>query len=76
MNFDYHISILKSPIPFKLGLNISGNLDDMKFRMGKAKYKDAVTPVAIRRVDSTVVNLGDQIVRDFKRAFRTNQMER
>ena len=76
MNFDYHISILKSPIPFKLGLNISGNLDDMKFRMGKAKYKDAVTPVAIRRVDSTVVNLGDQIVRDFKRAFRTGQMER
>ncbi len=76
MNFDYHISILKSPIPFKLGLNISGNLDDMKFSMGKAKYKDAVTPVAIRQVDSTVVNLGDQIVRDFKRAFQMGQMER
>ncbi|MCD7712919.1 MAG: AsmA-like C-terminal region-containing protein, partial [Firmicutes bacterium] len=47
MNFDYHISILKSPIPFKLGLNISGNLDDMKFRLSKAKYKNAVTPVEI-----------------------------
>ena len=45
MNFNYHISILKSPIPFKLGLNISGNLDKMKFGMGKAKSKTHVTPV-------------------------------
>ncbi len=67
MNFEYHISILKSPIPFKLGLNITGNLDDMKFRLGKAKYKDAVTPVEIRKVDSTRLNLGTQIVQDFRR---------
>ena len=69
MNFDYHISILKSPIPFKLGLNISGNLDDMKFRLGKAKYKDDVTPVAIRKVDSTRINVGRNIVRDFERVM-------
>lgn len=67
MNFQYHISILKSPVPFKLGLNITGNLDDMKFRLGKAKYKDAVTPVEIRKVDSTRTNLGIQIVQDFRR---------
>ncbi len=67
MNFQYHISILKSPVPFKLGLNITGNLDDMKFRLGKAKYKDAVTPVEIRKVDSTRINLGLQIVQDFRR---------
>ena len=67
MNFDYHISILKSPIPFKLGLNITGNLDDMKFRLGRAKYKNLVTPVEIHKVDSTVSGLGRQIVRDFKR---------
>ncbi|HIZ26514.1 MAG TPA: AsmA family protein [Candidatus Barnesiella merdipullorum] len=70
MNFNYHISILKSPIPFKLGLNISGNLDKMKFGMGKAKYKDAVTPVEIHKVDSTIVNMGEQIVRDFRRVMR------
>ena len=69
MNFDYHISILKSPVPFKLGLNISGNLDDMKFRLGKTKYKDAVTPVAIRKVDSTRVNMGRNIVRDFEQVM-------
>ena len=70
MNFDYHISILKSPIPFKLGLNIRGNLDKMKFGLGKAKYKDAVTPVEIRKVDSTIVRMGDQIVRDFRRIMQ------
>lgn len=70
MNFDYHISILKSPIPFKLGLNIRGNLDKMKFGMGKAKYKDAVTPVEIHKVDSTIVNMGEQIVKDFRRIMQ------
>ncbi len=70
MNFDYHISILKSPVPFKLGLNISGNLDKMKFGMGKAKYKDAVTPVEIHKVDSAIVTMGEQIVRDFRKVMR------
>lgn len=72
MNFDYHISILKSPIPFKLGLNIRGNLDKMKFGLGKAKYKDAVTPVEIHKVDSTIVRMGDQIVRDFRKIMQRN----
>ena len=70
MNFDYHISILKSPIPFKLGLNIKGNLDHMKFGLGRAKYKDAVTPVEIRKVDSTIADMGRQIVQDFSRLVR------
>lgn len=68
MNFNYHISILKSPLPFKAGVNITGNLDKMKFRIGKAKYKDAVTPVEIHKVDSTRMNMGEQIVNRFKRA--------
>ena len=70
MNFKYHISVLKSPVPFKLGVNITGNLDKMKFRIGKAKYKDMVTPVAIRKVDSTRINLGENIVRDFEKVMQ------
>jgi len=67
MNFEYHISVLKSPIPFKMGVNITGNLDKMKIRLGGAKYKDAVTPVEIRKVDSTRLNMGNEIVRRFRR---------
>lgn len=76
MNFNYHISILKSPIPFKLGLNISGNLDKMKFGLGKAKYKDAVTPVEMHRVDSTIVDMGRQIVRDFRKIITPQNRRR
>lgn len=67
MNFDYHISILKSPLPFKAGVNITGNLDDMKIRIGKAKYKKAVTPAAVHRVDSTRMDFGKRIVERFHR---------
>lgn len=67
MNFNYHVSILKSPLPFKAGVNITGNLDKMKIRVGKAKYKDAVTPAAVHKVDSTRVNMGNQIVDRFRR---------
>lgn len=73
MNFYYHISILKSPLPFKAGVNISGNLDKMKFRIGKAKYKDAVTPAAVHRVDSTRMNMGNEIVNRFRRVVLGRQ---
>lgn len=68
MSFDYHISILKSPLPFKAGLNIRGTLDDMRFGIGRAKYKDAVTPVETRRIDSLRLNLSEEITRRFRNA--------
>lgn len=67
MQFDYHISILKSPLPFKAGVNITGTPEKMKFRLGKAKYKDDVTPAAIHKVDSTRTDLGKRIVERFQR---------
>jgi hypothetical protein len=54
-------------LPFKAGVNISGNLDKMKIRVGKAKYKDDVTPAAIHKVDSTRMDLGRRIVERFHR---------
>jgi len=69
MSLDYHISVLKSPVPFKMGINIKGNLDKMKIRFGGAKYKDAVTPVEIRKVDSTRINMGNEIIRRFRRVI-------
>ena len=57
MTFKYHISILKSPLPFRAGVDISGNLDKMKFRITKAKYKDLFIPSRKAKVDSTQLNL-------------------
>lgn len=36
MSFDYHISVLKSPIPFRLGIDIYGNPD--KFNSASAGH--------------------------------------
>lgn len=44
MTFKYHVSLLKSPIPFRAGVDISGSLEKMKFRITKAKYKDLFIP--------------------------------
>ena len=67
MKLNYHISVLKSPLPFRLGVNITGDIDNMKIRLGGTKYKDAVTPAEIRKVDSTRINMGDMIVHRFRR---------
>ncbi len=61
MNLDYHISVLKSPLPMRLGIDIKGNLDDFKFKIGKAKYKSTKLPVYTRMIDSTRINLREQI---------------
>ena len=45
-------------------------LDKMKFKLSKAKYKDAVTSVEIRKVDSTRINMGRQIVNDFRQVMK------
>ena len=66
MNFDYHISVLKSPLPFRLGVNVRGNMDKMKIGLGKVLYKDSFTPAAIRAVDSARLDLGRQIVDQFE----------
>ena len=50
-----------------------GTLNWTPYKLGKAKYKDAVTPVAIRQVDSTRVNLGRDIVNDFRNIVRRRE---
>ena len=39
LNFKYNISIVKSPLPFKAGVDIFGDLNDLDFKITKAKLK-------------------------------------
>lgn len=59
--FNYHISILKSPIPFKFGVNITGSLDDMKVRIGKTKYKSLNQPNSVQQLNPKYIELGKEI---------------
>lgn len=67
MNFKYHVSVLKSPIPFKFGINISGNPNKMKIRLGGAKVKSEKVAQQITLNDSTRINLIEQIDNIFRR---------
>ncbi len=61
MTFDYHITVLKSPLPFKLGLNVTGSPDKMKIRLAKAKYKDLFTPAKEQDLAETKINLRQEM---------------
>lgn len=60
-SFKYHVSVLKSPIPFRFGVNLSGNFDKWKYRLGKAKYKNTNVPVFTSQIDNMQVNLVNSI---------------
>ncbi len=66
MNMNYHVSVLKSPVPFKFGINIKGTPDKMKIRLGGAKFKDRMVVERQAIADTTRVNLVQQIDRVFR----------
>lgn len=74
LNYKYHISVLKSPMPFKFGLNLSGNTDKMKVRLGKAKYKPDQAGETIAIVDTTRINLLKEIDRVFSRGAKAARL--
>lgn len=67
MNLDYHISVLKSPLPFKFGINIKGTADDMKIRLGGAGSKKNMVGQRVTIADTTRINLIREIDKVFRR---------
>lgn len=76
MNFDYHISVLKSPLPFKFGVTVKGNPDKYKVRFGGAKYKESRAVENIGVADTARVNLLTQIENVFRRGVRNSKFKR
>ena len=70
MTFDYHLSVLKSPVPFKLGIDIKGNLDHFKFKIVKCKYKDFLKPAKQAELDSTRRNVREEIRETIRKQIR------
>lgn len=76
MNFDYHISVLKSPLPFKFGITVKGNPDKYKIRLGGAKFKPGMAVESVGIVDTVRVNLVRQIQNVFRRGVRRSRFAR
>lgn len=70
MTFDYHISVLRSPVPFRFGLNIRGSLEKLKFGIGRAKYKNENVPSYVEMVDSARLNLRAAITDIFNKGVQ------
>lgn len=65
-NLNYHIAVLKSPIPFKFGINIKGMPGHMKIRLGGAKFKENM----VAQRDSIAVNTRISLLSEINGAFR------
>lgn len=67
-SFRYHASLIKSPFLIKLGVDVYGdNFDEMKFKIGKAKFKSTNVPVFSSVIDTTKVNLVNSIHNIFEK---------
>lgn len=68
MSYKYHASLIKSPFLIKLGVDVYGDdFDNMKFRIGKAKYRNGNVPVFSAVVDQTRINLAKSIHNIFEK---------
>ena len=73
LNFDYHIAVLKSPIPFKFGVTVKGNPEKYKVRFGGAKFKADAPAASMAIVDTARVSLISQIQNIFRRGVNSSR---
>ncbi len=57
LSFDYHISVVDSPLPLKFGINVSGTMDHMKYGLAKCKYAEFYRPAARYEVTNKQLEL-------------------
>lgn len=56
--FDYHVSVIKSPLIIKFGLNAWGpDFSDIHYSLGKAKFRSANVPVYTKELNTVQYNL-------------------
>jgi hypothetical protein len=57
MSFDYHISVVDSPLPVKLGVDVKGNKDDLAYNLAKCRYAEFYRPASRRAVENKQLEL-------------------
>ncbi len=71
MNLDYHVAVLKSPLPFKFGINIKGHPGDLKIRLGRANFNENAVASTRQLTDTARINLIGEIEKVFKFGVRS-----
>ena len=73
--FKYHFSALRSPIPFRFGVNLGGTFDAWKWRLGKAKFKSTKIPLFDEEIDDVRLNLVNSIHNIFNRGVEQAMLQ-
>ena len=56
--FDYHLSVIKSPLILKFGVNVWGpDFDHIHYGLGRARYRSANVPAYTKQLDAVQYNL-------------------
>ncbi|MDR4988266.1 MAG: AsmA-like C-terminal region-containing protein [Bacteroidales bacterium] len=46
MSFNYHISVVESPLPVRLGIDITGNMDRLNYSLARPRYAEFYRPAS------------------------------
>ena len=57
MSFNYHISVVDSPLPLRFGVDITGTMGNLRFRPTSARYAEFYRPVQRRVVENYQMEL-------------------
>lgn len=66
LSFNYHISLTDCPLPVRLGLDVNGTLDDMKFTLAPCKYAHLYRPEKQNAVQERTLQLKQIISESLK----------
>ena len=72
MTFNYDINVLS---PIYLGVNVSGNMDDLKIKLAKCKYAQDFKPHFHRKVDTQTAELRTIIRQSMQRNVKEDTEE-
>lgn len=63
----YHLSVLRSPFLIPFGINVYGTLDNWRFSLGRAKFRDGSVPAYTKQLDTVQVNFAQSVHNIFRR---------
>jgi hypothetical protein len=61
MSYDYNISVIDSPLPVKLGVDVKGNGDNLDYKLTKCKYPDYYRPTSRKNIENKQIEIGKLI---------------
>lgn len=61
MSFDYHISLVESPLPIQIGVDVRGRIGDMRVRLAAPKYPNMFRPARRNELERKQIEIREMI---------------